>query len=135
MSWGISEHASEINKLKADINDFLKGMNSCGEIDYNSYSQIFDLMEVAINKAYNLGSNLNKHQNEIIEKAHSVLHFYATHKNYYVTSNISSNDEKFKDFAKYELNEVTAPMAVYIEYGTKAKEAIKEINDLLKSVD
>lgn len=42
MSWGISENASEKEKLKAEVNDYFKGLNSTGMIDYIAYCQLYD---------------------------------------------------------------------------------------------
>lgn len=42
MSWGISENASEKEKLKAEMNDFLCGLNSVCKIDYIAYSELYD---------------------------------------------------------------------------------------------
>ena len=52
MSWGISETASEKEKLKAEINDFFCGLNSVGDIDYEAYSQIYDAVMTIINDMY-----------------------------------------------------------------------------------
>ena len=40
--WDIAEKASEKEKIKSEFADFINGMNSCGKIDYNVYSQLFD---------------------------------------------------------------------------------------------
>lgn len=52
MSWGISEKASEKEKLKAEINDFFSGLNSTCEIDYEAYSQIYDAVMPIIDDMY-----------------------------------------------------------------------------------
>ena len=52
MSWGISEKASEKEKLKAEINDFFCGLNSICEIDYKAYSQIYDAIMPIIDDMY-----------------------------------------------------------------------------------
>lgn len=52
MSWGINENASEKEKLKAEINDFLCGLNSTCEIDYEAYSQIYDAVMPIIDDMY-----------------------------------------------------------------------------------
>ena len=52
MSWGISENASEKEKLKAEINDFFSGLNSVGDIDYEAYSQIYDVVMPIIDDMY-----------------------------------------------------------------------------------
>lgn len=41
MSWGISENASEKEKLKAEVNDYFHGLNSVGMIDYIAYSKLY----------------------------------------------------------------------------------------------
>ena len=40
--WGIAETASEIEKIKAEMADYLHGLDSCGEIVYSVYSNLFD---------------------------------------------------------------------------------------------
>lgn len=55
ISWGINQSASDKEKIKAEMNDFLKGLNSVGEIDYNTYSDIFDKSMELFNKMYKLG--------------------------------------------------------------------------------
>ena len=55
ISWGINQNASDKEKIKAEMNDFLKGLNSVGEIDYNTYSDIFDKSMELFNKMYKLG--------------------------------------------------------------------------------
>ena len=52
MGWGISETASEKEKLKAEINDFFCGLNSTCEIDYKAYSQIYDAVMPIIDDMY-----------------------------------------------------------------------------------
>ena len=52
MSWGINENASEKEKLKAEINDFFCGLNSTCEIDYEAYSQIYDVVMPIIDDMY-----------------------------------------------------------------------------------
>ena len=52
MSWGISENASEKEKLKAEINDYFKGLNSVGDIDYTAYSEIYDAVMPIIDNMY-----------------------------------------------------------------------------------
>lgn len=52
MSWGISENASEKEKLKADVNDYFKGLNSCGRIDYKTYSELYDICMPILDKGY-----------------------------------------------------------------------------------
>lgn len=42
MSWGISENASEKEKLKAEVNDYFHGLNAVGMIDYIAYCNLYD---------------------------------------------------------------------------------------------
>lgn len=55
MSWGIADTAPEIEKIKAESADYLGGLNSCGVIDYGTYSYAFDFYADLIDKAYSLG--------------------------------------------------------------------------------
>ena len=55
MSWGIADTAPEIEKIKAESADYLGGLNSCGVIDYDTYSYAFDFYADLIYKAYSLG--------------------------------------------------------------------------------
>ena len=57
MSWGIAETASELEKLKSESADYLNGLNSCGEIDYSTYSHAFDFYADLIEKAYKFGKD------------------------------------------------------------------------------
>lgn len=51
----IASAAPEIEKIKAEMEDYLNGMNSCAEIDYSIYSQLFDFSLPLLQKAYELG--------------------------------------------------------------------------------
>jgi len=42
MPWGISDKATDKEKIKAEFNDFINGLNSVGDIDYSTYSDLFD---------------------------------------------------------------------------------------------
>lgn len=55
MSWGIAETASDFEKLRAESADYLGGLNSCGLIDYDTYSQAFDFYMDLLQKMYDLG--------------------------------------------------------------------------------
>lgn len=57
MGWGISPNASPKEKLKAELNDYLQGLNSTGEIDYSTYSDIFDMSHSILDKMYELGKS------------------------------------------------------------------------------
>lgn len=52
MSWGISENASEKEKLKSEVNDYFKGLNSCGIIDYIAYSELYDACMPILEECY-----------------------------------------------------------------------------------
>lgn len=55
MSWGIAETAPEIEKIKAESADYLNGLNSCGVIDYSTYSNVFDFYADLLDKVYKQG--------------------------------------------------------------------------------
>lgn len=57
MAWGTSPNASEQEKLKAEMNDFLMGENSCGEISYSAYSKMYDFSMELLDKMYELGKS------------------------------------------------------------------------------
>ena len=52
MSWGISENASEKEKLKAEVNDYFSGLESCGIIDYIAYSDLYDVCMPILEECY-----------------------------------------------------------------------------------
>lgn len=54
-SWGIAPTAPEIEKIKAESADYLNGLNSCGLVDYESYSEAFDFYNDLLDRAYELG--------------------------------------------------------------------------------
>lgn len=55
MSWGISQNATEKEKIFADFNDSLKGMNSADGLSYHHYSAIWDLGRRLADKEYEQG--------------------------------------------------------------------------------
>jgi hypothetical protein len=57
MPWGISENASPKEKLKAEMGDYLKGLNSAGVIDYSTYNEIFDFSMQLLDQMHDLGQN------------------------------------------------------------------------------
>lgn len=66
MSWGISESASEKEKLKTEINDFFSGLNSVGDIDYIAYSRIYDTVMPIIDDMYErLERDLDGRHNDV----------------------------------------------------------------------
>lgn len=50
--WGISENASEKEKLKAEFNDFFHGQNATGSIDWIAYSELYDACMPILDRAY-----------------------------------------------------------------------------------
>ena len=52
MSWGISENASEKEKLKAEVNDYFHGLNAVGKIDYIGYSKLYDACMPILEECY-----------------------------------------------------------------------------------
>ena len=59
MAWGISKNASKKEKLKEEMNDYLKGLYSCCNIDYSTYSIIYDYSMELLDKMYELGKSEN----------------------------------------------------------------------------
>jgi len=50
--WGISENASEKEKLKSEVNNYFMGLNSCGIIDYTAYSELYDACMPILEECY-----------------------------------------------------------------------------------
>ena len=57
MSWGISENASEKEKLKAEVNDYFHGLNATGKIDYIAYSELYDVCMPILEECYDRMKN------------------------------------------------------------------------------
>lgn len=55
MGWGINPRAEEKLKLKSEMSDCLKGLNSTGVIDYQTYKEVFDISMKLMDKMYKLG--------------------------------------------------------------------------------
>lgn len=55
MAWGINPNASKREKIKAEMNDHLMGLNSCGIIDYSTYSEIYDFSMELLDRMYAQG--------------------------------------------------------------------------------
>lgn len=53
--WGINSNASEKEKKKSEMADYLNGLNSCGKIDYTTYSEMFDFSMELLDEMYQLG--------------------------------------------------------------------------------
>lgn len=54
-NWGISATAPEKEKIKAEYADYLHGLNSCGRILYDIYSEMFDIRMELLDRMYKLG--------------------------------------------------------------------------------
>lgn len=64
MSWGISENASEKEKLKAEVNDYFYGLNSVGKIDYKAYSELYDVCMPILEECYDRMEKERKTESE-----------------------------------------------------------------------
>jgi hypothetical protein len=64
MSWGISENASEMEKLKAEVNDYFHGLNAVGEIDYKAYCELYDVCMPILEKCYSRMEEERKAESE-----------------------------------------------------------------------
>lgn len=60
MSWGISDTASEKERIKSEFNDYIKGLNSTCVIDYQTYSEMHDYIMPLFDKMYELGKKESK---------------------------------------------------------------------------
>lgn len=64
MSWGISENASEKEKLKAEVNDYFHGLNAVGKIDWLAYSELFDACMPILDKCFDRMKDENEGDEE-----------------------------------------------------------------------
>ena len=64
MSWGISEDAGEKEKLKAEVNDYLHGLNAVGKIDWLCYSELYDMCMPILDKCYDRMGEERKAESE-----------------------------------------------------------------------
>jgi hypothetical protein len=55
MGWGVSPNASERLKIKSEMADYLKGLNSVCKIDYSTMSEMFDFSMELLDKMYEVG--------------------------------------------------------------------------------
>lgn len=55
MSWGISDKATEKEKIFAEFSDCINGFNCAGKIDYDAYSQIYDFGRTLADREYEQG--------------------------------------------------------------------------------
>lgn len=66
MGWGISDTASDKEKIKAYYNDILMSKNSVGKISYIVYSQLYDIGIELLDKMYVVGKNNDEDSKERI---------------------------------------------------------------------
>lgn len=64
MSWGISENASEKEKLKAEVNDYIHGLNAVGKIDYICYNKLYDVCMPILAECYDRMEEERKAESE-----------------------------------------------------------------------
>lgn len=64
MSWGINPNASEKEKLKAEVNDYFMGLNSVGMIDYEAYSDLYDVCMPILEECYDRMEKERKAESE-----------------------------------------------------------------------
>lgn len=57
MSWSVSSNAKPKEKIKAEMADFLRGLNSAGDISYGTYNELFDTSMKLLDRMYELGLN------------------------------------------------------------------------------
>lgn len=55
MNWGIAETATEKEKIKSEFADLLHGLNSCGEIDIETYDELWNYTMPLFDKMYEQG--------------------------------------------------------------------------------
>lgn len=53
--WGIAETASAKEKIKSEYADYLRGLNSTGAIEWNAYSETFDIGMELLDEMYEQG--------------------------------------------------------------------------------
>lgn len=53
-NWGISENATEKEKIKSKMADFLNGLNCSGDIGITTYDEIFDFSMKLLDEMYNV---------------------------------------------------------------------------------
>lgn len=59
-NWGMSENATEKEKIKSKMADFLNGLNCCGDINISTYDKIFDFSMELLDSMYELGKSETK---------------------------------------------------------------------------
>ena len=64
-NWGIAKTASPKEKLKSEFADYINGLNSVGEINYRTYSALFDFTFELMDKIYELGKSESEAGDEL----------------------------------------------------------------------
>ena len=62
--WGISENSSEKEKIKSEFADYINGLNCCGNIDYHTYSSLFDFTMPLLDKMFEHGRTMPTKTND-----------------------------------------------------------------------
>lgn len=141
MGWGISPEAEPKEKLKAEMGDYLNGLNSTGDLDYDTYSELFDFSMELLDKMHRLGSKEKGKQ----ESEKKEDYFYVMKKgnkyfedvweeceddiNYTFTDNLS----RAMTFSEYRLtSDVGAPKYLWDD---KQEKIVKSIKDMCKMFD
>lgn len=89
MSWGISDKATEKEKIFAEFNDSIYGMNCVGKIDYAAYGQIYGFGRTLADREYAQGK-----ADERIEFAEWILQ-----------KDIHASTMSIKDLARFYVEE------------------------------
>lgn len=58
--WGILKNASEKEKIKSEMADYLHGLNSCCKIDIELYDEMFDFSMVLFDRMFEHGVVVGK---------------------------------------------------------------------------
>ena len=67
--WGISENATKKERIKSEMADYLKGLNSCGEISYKVYSELFDFSMDLLEEMHEIDSGIRNENTKEIERS------------------------------------------------------------------
>lgn len=65
MAWGINPNAPIKEKIKAEFNDHIQGLNSVGEITYTTYSNLYDFSMPLFDRMYEEGTKSTTSDNSI----------------------------------------------------------------------
>lgn len=61
-NWGISQNASQKEKIKSELADHLHGLNATGEISYATYSNLFDISMGLLDRMYAQGKETDNNE-------------------------------------------------------------------------